>query len=242
MIKPMSLKNPLWICALVTVTLTAQDNTSRLNRHQVTNAKSPVQQPGAEQHRIPSLIEGLKTKDDWYKTRRPEIPPALDHPPGQTKAEQRPIRSISVTSPKPSSAKSRSSPGYTRILLDLPMETDFLQPHVLLLPKVPAQASATLPSSAGPRLRLTTRCPNNGGASGWPSAGTSCSPAGRLFAITAAAPLKCGPVQQSQPSRALRTLAARLLEWSTMPQREAEYLRSLPDVDPVIASASSAFR
>ena len=41
------------------------DDSKRLNQHRVTNRSSPAPEPGAEQEQIPSLIEGLKSGDEW---------------------------------------------------------------------------------------------------------------------------------------------------------------------------------
>src|SRR4051794_19993128 len=46
---------------------------NRLNQHRVTSAASPAPEPGAENLRIPSLVEGLTSADDWYKKRRPQV-------------------------------------------------------------------------------------------------------------------------------------------------------------------------
>ena len=46
---------------------------NRLNQHRVTSAANPAPEPGAENLRIPSLVEGLTSADDWYKKRRPQV-------------------------------------------------------------------------------------------------------------------------------------------------------------------------
>jgi hypothetical protein len=45
----------------------------RLHQHRVVSKQSPAQEPGAENELVPSLVEGLRTPDDWYKRARPQI-------------------------------------------------------------------------------------------------------------------------------------------------------------------------
>jgi hypothetical protein len=106
----------------------------RLNQHRVTNPRSPAPEPGAENELIPSLVEGLRTPDDWWKKRRPQI---LAHwtkilgklePAREDRKWFGDIRKLREIS--------RQDKGdYTRIHIELPIEKDFYQPHLLLLPK-----------------------------------------------------------------------------------------------------------
>jgi hypothetical protein len=45
----------------------------RLNQHRVANRSSPAPEPGAEDQPIPSLIEGLRSADEWDRVRRPQL-------------------------------------------------------------------------------------------------------------------------------------------------------------------------
>src|SRR4051812_39593158 len=63
------LRNLLAVAA-VTLAVTAA---SAQNQHKVTNRASPAQEPGAEREKIPSLVEGLHSADDWWTVRRPEL-------------------------------------------------------------------------------------------------------------------------------------------------------------------------
>lgn len=128
------------LCIGIAVTLPAvtgqslQNPESRLNQHRVTQPRSPAPELGAETLEIPSLVQGLRSKDDWYKERRPEILAfwtrllgKLD-PAREDMAWFGDIRRARVH-------ETVESEKYTRIRLDLPIEKDFYQPHVLLLPR-----------------------------------------------------------------------------------------------------------
>ncbi len=105
----------------------------RVNRHRVTSTKSPAQDAKAGEQPLTSLVEGLKSKADWSK-RRAEI-------------EDHWLRIVGRVTPNAKDAKwfgdiakarvieTTEHDKYTRIKLELPMETDFYQPHLLLVPK-----------------------------------------------------------------------------------------------------------
>lgn len=114
---------------------TAQiDPSSRLNQHRVTNSSSPAPEPGAELQQIPSLLDGVHSAKDWQKHKRPELLRLWTTILGKLAPNQRDrqwfgdIRRAAVH-------ETADRGNYTRIALDLPIEKDFLQPHVLLLPK-----------------------------------------------------------------------------------------------------------
>jgi dienelactone hydrolase len=123
-------------CVLALATAGAQtpDPSTRLNHHRVTSKDSPAPEPGAENQTIPSLIEGLRTPNDWYKKRRPEILRYWTAMLGKlepNKADRRwfgDIRQVRVLD-------TQEKEHYTRVHLELPIEKDFYQPHLLLLPK-----------------------------------------------------------------------------------------------------------
>ena len=114
--------------------LAGADNSTRLNQHKVTSRNSPAPEPGAENETIPSLVEGLKTPDDWYKKRRPEIMALWTKilgkigPAPQDRRWFGDIRKARVTA-------KQEFERYTRTELDLPIEKDFWQHHVLLMPR-----------------------------------------------------------------------------------------------------------
>jgi dienelactone hydrolase len=120
---------------VLTLALTAfADDTKRLNQHKVTNPRSPAQEPGAEKEIIPSLVEGLHSASDWQNKRRPEILTRWRtirgklEPQGSDKQWFGDIRKVRELD-------RAEREGYTRIHLELPIEKDFYQPHLLLLPK-----------------------------------------------------------------------------------------------------------
>ena len=109
-------------------------DSERLTFHKVTNSSSPAPEPGAEKVQIPSLVQNLHSADDWWKVRRPEllhfwttVLGKLD-PNEQDRKWFGDIRKAVIS-------ETTDHGTYTRIALDLPIETDFLQHHVLLLPK-----------------------------------------------------------------------------------------------------------
>lgn len=102
----------------------------RLHQHKVSNPRSPAPDPGAETQQIPSLVQGLRTARDWQTRRRPELLKLWNEVLGQPRDTTwfGDIRKAVIRS-----TEDRGS--YTRTVLDLPIEKDFLQKHVLLMPK-----------------------------------------------------------------------------------------------------------
>jgi len=137
-----------WILA-ASLALTAslssaqRGETARLNQHRVTNRSSPSPEPGAENLPIPSLIEGIRSADDWTHAARPRLlrfwTTVLGKlgPHDQDRKWFGDIRQAVVR-------ETADRGTYTRIALDLPMETDFLQHHLLLLPKGPGPFPAVI--------------------------------------------------------------------------------------------------
>jgi len=110
------------------------DPSQRLNQHRVTSEESAAPEPGAERELIPSLVEGLRSPSDWHKIRRPEIARRWMTMFGKlepAKEDRRWFGDIRKARVLDTQEKAR----YTRIHLELPMEIDFWQPHLLLLPK-----------------------------------------------------------------------------------------------------------
>lgn len=120
----------LFVAALVW----AVEPAGRLNQHRVTSRRSPAPEPGAEKELIPSLVEGLRTPDDWWKKRRPELMRLWTQILGKlgpNAADRKwfgDIRQAKVVS------RARLEK-YDRTELLLPIEKDFYQNHVLLMPR-----------------------------------------------------------------------------------------------------------
>lgn len=109
-------------------------NSARLHQHKVTSKHSPAQEPGAETELIPSLVEGLHSADDWYKVKRPELMAFWTRLLGKLEPDNRDRKWFGDIR-KAVIRDRREFDTYTRIELDLPIETDFYQNHLLLLPK-----------------------------------------------------------------------------------------------------------
>jgi dienelactone hydrolase len=119
---------------MVALSAFAQDNLSRLHQHKVTAKESPAPEPGAENELIPSLVQGLHSSQDWYQKKRPELMKLWTEilgklgPDASDKRWFGDIRKAVIRD-------RRELEHYTRLEIDLPMETDFYQHHLLLLPK-----------------------------------------------------------------------------------------------------------
>ena len=119
------------------------DSTSRVNQHKVTSSRSPAPEPGAENEIIPSLVEGLRTPDDWYKKKRPELLALWTRILGKLGPDKKDRRWFGDIR-KAHILEKQELDTYTRIRLDLPIEKDFYQKHVLLLPKGPGPFPAVV--------------------------------------------------------------------------------------------------
>ena len=121
-------------CVCVLLLMAVEPPDQRLHQHRVISRQSPAPEPGAEREEIPSLTEGLHSSADWYQRRRPEILKRWMTILGKVEpsAEDRKW----FTDPRKAVIREKTElDGYTRIALDLPLERDFLQHHLLLLPK-----------------------------------------------------------------------------------------------------------
>jgi hypothetical protein len=125
------------IAALVALTASVVNGQmpelARLNQHRVTNRSSPAPKPGAEKQPIPALIEGLRSTEEWRTIRRPQLLQLWTEILGKlgpNEQDRQWFGDIRQTVIRETSDRGT----YTRISLDLPIEKDFLQQHVLLLP------------------------------------------------------------------------------------------------------------
>jgi len=111
----------------------------RTNYHRVTSGRSPAPEPGAENTPLLSPLEWpdrtrVRNADEWVQKRRPELVKIWTGILGKiapAPADRKwfgDIRQVREQS-------RRTEDGYTRIDLDIPIETDFVQRHLLLLPK-----------------------------------------------------------------------------------------------------------
>ncbi len=127
---------PIWLLALLAgvPAAAAQAPSVRLHQHRVSNPRSPAPEPGAETGIIPSLVDGLKSPREWRNRRRPELLARWTRILGALeprRADRRwfgDIRKVRVLD-------TQEKESYTRIHLELPIEKDFYQPHLLLVPR-----------------------------------------------------------------------------------------------------------
>lgn len=110
------------------------DPSTRTLQHRVTILQSPALEPGAESVEIPSLVDGLGTAQEWWQSRRPRLFQYWVQILGKLEPNERDrmwfgdicdVRVGAIT----------DAGAYTRIELLLPIEKDFFQPHLLLVPK-----------------------------------------------------------------------------------------------------------
>ena len=126
----------------------AERELKRVNHHRVTSKRSPSPEPGAENTPIPSLLSNadgsrVKKPDDWYRRKRPELLSAWTGILGKIEpapADRKWFGGVTKTV----EINRSEQEGYTRIELDIPIEVDFLQHHLLLLPK--GQGSGPFPA------------------------------------------------------------------------------------------------
>ena len=104
------------------------------NQHRVSNTHSPAPEPGAERETIPSLVEGVKDKRDWERRKRPELLRLWTDILGKLEPSREDRRWFGDIR-KARIVDRQEFPRYTRFELELPIERDFWQPHLLLVPK-----------------------------------------------------------------------------------------------------------
>ncbi|MGC8794749.1 MAG: hypothetical protein ACP5U2_15300, partial [Bryobacteraceae bacterium] len=110
------------------------EDATRLTYHRVTSRESPVADPGGERQIIPSLVEGLTSPEDWYRKRRPELLALWTRILGKLGPDRRDRRWFGDIR-RARILETRELDAYTRIRLDLPIEKDFYQKHLLLIPR-----------------------------------------------------------------------------------------------------------
>lgn len=112
---------------------------ARRKHHVANSPRTPAPEPGQENTTILSPLlkpngEKVTSAAEWYGTRRPELLKLWTEVLGKTEpneADRKWFGDITKTIIK----STEEQPGYTRIDLDIPLETDFLQHHLLLIPR-----------------------------------------------------------------------------------------------------------
>ena len=124
----------IWLLITVAETVSAEDNLARFHQHKVTSKKSPAPEPGTENELIPSLVDGLRSPQDWYGKKRPELMKLWTQILGKLEPDRRDRRWFGDIR-KAAIGKRQDLEGYSRLEVDLPIEKDFYQHHLLLLPR-----------------------------------------------------------------------------------------------------------
>jgi dienelactone hydrolase len=209
---------------VVALTLTASAVNAQ-NQHRVTNRSSPAPEPGAENELIPSLIDGLHSADEWRTVRRPQLAQLWTTILGKLGPNEKDLNWFGDI--RQAVIRDKTDRGtYTRIALDLPIEKDFLQQHLLLLPKGPGRFPAV--------ICWTSTTPDYTAPEQW---------WGRWLAehgyvvLTSWSFIRHYRDDSAYQTGAVDKLYERFGHWLPMAkmthdaQREAEYLRSLKEVD-----------
>jgi dienelactone hydrolase len=132
----------------------------RVNYHRVTSPGSPAREPGAENTPLLSPLDKpdggrVRTADEWFGSRRPQILREWMRILGKVAPSAEDARWFGDARVGVEQGRAEQ-PGYTRIDLDIPIERDFFQRHLLLLPK--GQGNGPFPvviawTSSGPDYR-----------------------------------------------------------------------------------------
>ena len=205
----------------------------RVNAHRVVyrNYRSPAPEPGAENTPLLPLLVGndgapVRTADDWTRRRRPELVKqwlAILGKVAPGKSDRKWFGDIRRAVRR----STTEMDGYTRIELDLPMEIDFLQPHVLLLPK--GQGKGPFPAV----IAWTSSTPDYREPEKWWGAWL----ARRGFVVLTGWSFIRNYRDGARLKDAAELVHQRFGHWLGMGKmvhdvaREIEYLRSLPEVD-----------
>ena len=120
----------------------AERELKRVNYHRASASRSyrsPAAEPGAENTPILSPLvrpDGTRVRnaDDWYKSRRPELVKQWMAILGKVAPAPEDMQWFGDAA-KAVRGETAEREGYTRTELDIPIEKDFLQHHLLLLPK-----------------------------------------------------------------------------------------------------------
>lgn len=205
---------------------------ARVNYHRVTSKGSPAPEPGAENTPILSPLERpgggrVRTAKEWHESRRPEL-------------EKQWLAILGKIAPAPedrkwfgdvtkvSQGRAREMDGYTRIDLDIPLERDFYQRHLLLVPK--GQGDGPFPAV----IAWTSSTPDYQE----PERTWGAYLARRGYVVLTSWSFIRNYREGTRLTMAAELVYQRFGHWLAMGKmvhdvaREVEYLRSLPQVDP----------
>ncbi len=213
----------LWAILL----LSQADPAARWNQHRVSNVRSPAQEPGAETVAIPSLVEGVRSAEDWKRRRRPELLAFWTDLLGKldpVRADRRWFGDIR----KARILDRQEKENYTRIHLELPIEADFYQKHLLLLPR--NQGRGPFPAV----ICWTSSTPDYTAPEEWWGAWLASRGYVVLTSWSFIRNYRDGTTFRTGAGEKLYERFGRWLPMAKMvhdARREAEYLRSLKEVD-----------
>lgn len=122
----------IYFLALLLAAAQDPNPAARVNYHAVTASSSPSPEPGAESTPIPSLVTGLRSPSDW-KIKRRELVEDWRLVLGKLEPNSKDRRWFHRKL-KPRVLSSEDAGPYTRFTLEIPLETDFWQPGLLLVP------------------------------------------------------------------------------------------------------------
>jgi len=203
----------------------------RTNYHRVTSRRSPAPEPGAENTTLLSplvLRDGRRAASagEWTRLRRPELLEAWRQILG--KIEPGPDdRQWFGDVTQVVEINRRELDGYTRVDLDIPIEKDFLQRHLLLLPK--GQGSGPFPAV----IAWTSSTPDYREPELWWGAWL----ARNGYVVLTSWSFIRNYRQGTRGKQAAELVHQRFGRWMPLGKmvhdtaREIEYLRSLPQVD-----------
>lgn len=203
----------------------------RANYHRVTSKQSPAPEPRAENTPLISPLakpDGTRVRDarEWFDTRRPELLKQW-------------ITILGKIAPAPEDARwfgdvrqavesgRREMDGYTRIDLDIPLERDFYQRHLLLIPK--GQGPGPFPTV----IAWASSTPDYREPEAWWGAWL----ARRGYVVLTSWSFIRNYREGTRLKQATELVYARYGHWLGLGKmvhdvaREIEYLRSLPQVD-----------
>jgi dienelactone hydrolase len=196
-------------------------------QHKVTNRESPAPEPGAETQIIPSLVAGLRGADDWHKVRRPELLRLWTSILGKLEPGESDRRWFGDI--REAVVRSRTElDTYTRIDLQLPIEKDFLQDHLLLMPR--NQGKGPFPAV----ICWTSSSPDYTAPEQWWGAWLASHGYVVLTSWSFIRNYRGGSSYRNQVSERVYERFGHWLPIAKMAhdaRREAEYLRSLPEVN-----------
>ena len=197
----------------------------RVNHHRVTSRRSPAPEPGAENTPIPSLVPA--SAEEWRKVRRPALLETWTRVLGKLEPSTDDRRWFGDIT-QAVEINRRDLDGYTRIDLDLPIEKDFLQRHLLLLPT--GQGSGPFPAV----IAWTSSTPDYREPEQWWGAHL----ARNGYVVLTSWSFIRNYRQGTRSKPAVELVYERFGRWMALGKmvhdvtREIEYLRSLPQVDP----------